>query len=80
MKRAIASHLGDFAAIIGMIVAAVAVGAYLYVNQESRSKIPLLEKAPMTILVEFSDARAVTPGQGQAARVAGVKVGLITGV
>ena len=80
MKRAIVNHLGDFAAIIGMVVATIAVGAYLYVNQESRAKIPFLEKDPMYIIAEFSDARAVTPGQGQAVRVAGVQIGLITKV
>jgi phospholipid/cholesterol/gamma-HCH transport system substrate-binding protein len=77
MRRAIREHLGDFAALLSLAVVSVAIGVYVYINQESRSKIPFFETPYVTLLAEFSDAQAVTPGQGQSVRVAGVKVGLI---
>jgi phospholipid/cholesterol/gamma-HCH transport system substrate-binding protein len=77
MKKAIGDHLGDFAAILGLFTIAIAVATYIYISQEARGKIPLFEKQPMTLLAEFTDAQAVTPGQGQSVRVAGVQVGLI---
>ena len=77
MRKAIRDHLGDFAALLGLVIVAGAIGAYIYVQQEARAKIPLFEKQPTVLLAEFSDAQAVTPGQGQAVRVAGVQIGLI---
>ncbi|MEJ7718674.1 MAG: MlaD family protein [Thermoleophilaceae bacterium] len=77
MKKAIRDHFGDFAALLGLVIVAGAIGAYIYVQQEARAKIPLFEKQPTVLLAEFSDAQAVTPGQGQAVRVAGVQIGLI---
>ena len=80
MRKAIRDHLGDFAAILALLTVALTIATYIYINQEARGKIPLFEKQPMTLLAEFSDAQAATPGQGQSVRVAGVQVGLITNV
>jgi phospholipid/cholesterol/gamma-HCH transport system substrate-binding protein len=80
MRRAIREHSSDFAALVGLIILAAAVASYIIANQEARPKFPLIEKRPLTLLAEFSDAQAVTPGQGQSVRVAGVQIGLIRGV
>jgi phospholipid/cholesterol/gamma-HCH transport system substrate-binding protein len=73
VKKAIRDHLTDFAAIIGLIVVAAAVGGYILANQ--RLRFPFIEEKPMVLKAEFSTAQAVTPGQGQTVRVSGVKVG-----
>ena len=74
---AIRKHLGDFVALAVLFIIALGVGGYIMSQQESRPKIPLLEDKPFKLKLAFSDAQAVIPGQGQAVRVAGVKVGLI---
>jgi phospholipid/cholesterol/gamma-HCH transport system substrate-binding protein len=74
---AIRKHLGDFVALAVLFVIALGVGGYIMSQQESRPKIPFIEDKPFTIKVALSDSQAVTPGQGQSVRVAGVKVGLI---
>lgn len=80
MKRAIQDHLGDFAAISALIIIGIATLGYIYSQQTTRSKIPLLEEPEKKLSVEFSDAQAVVAGQGQSVRVAGVEIGLIRGV
>jgi virulence factor Mce-like protein len=54
--------------------------AYIVANQDARPRIPLVESKAFTLKAAFSDAQAVTPGQGQTVRVAGVQVGKITQV
>ncbi len=73
MKRAITSHIRDFAAIIGMVALAVGIGGYILANQ--RLRFPLIEEKPYQVWVEAQNARGVTPGQGQTVRVAGTRVG-----
>ncbi len=73
MKRAIKTHLRDFAAILGMVAIAVGVGGYILANQ--RLRFPLVEEQPFKVWVEVENARGVTPGQGQTVRVAGMRVG-----
>ena len=73
MKRAIQDHLRDFVAIIGIVVVALGIAAYILVNQ--RSRFPLVEESPHRMWVELENARGVTPGQGQTVRVAGMRVG-----
>jgi phospholipid/cholesterol/gamma-HCH transport system substrate-binding protein len=75
MKRAIRNHLTDFIAIIVLFLMAVGVGGYVLSNQ--RLRFPVIEGKPLTIKADLPDAQAVTPGQGQTARVAGVEVGQI---
>ena len=80
MTRAIRKHLSDFIALTILIVIAIGVTAYILSQQESRGYIPLIEKSPFVLKVDFSDAQAVIPGQGQTVRVAGVEVGKIAKV
>jgi phospholipid/cholesterol/gamma-HCH transport system substrate-binding protein len=78
MTRAIKTHLGDFAAIILLLVLSVVVAGYVLSHE--RFRFPLIDSAPYTLNAEFSTAQAVTPGQGQSVRVSGVQIGLIGNV
>jgi phospholipid/cholesterol/gamma-HCH transport system substrate-binding protein len=78
MITEIRKRAGDFAAIIFLVVVAAVVGTYILKNQ--RLRFPVIEDKPMRIFAELSTAQAVTPGQGQTVRVAGVKVGDIATV
>ena len=80
MTRAIKKHLGDFIALAVLFLIAIGVSGYIIANQDARPRIPLVESKAYTVKAEFSDAQAVTPGQGQSVRVAGVQVGKITKV
>lgn len=75
MRRAIRKHLGDFVAILALVLLGAGTGAYILSNQ--RLRFPLLEEEPFRLKVELPDAQAVTPGQGQTIRIAGVEVGQI---
>ena len=78
MKQAIRNHLRDFLAITALIVVAGATS--LYIVQQQRLRIPILEEKPFELRAEFETAQAVVPGQGQSLRVAGVKVGDVKSV
>jgi phospholipid/cholesterol/gamma-HCH transport system substrate-binding protein len=80
VTTAIRKHLGDFIALLVLLLIALGVSAYIIANQDARPRIPFLESKAFTLKAEFSDAQAVTPGQGQSVRVAGVQVGKITKV
>ena len=73
MKRHIKNHLPDFAAIIALLVVSLVVAVYILDNQ--RLRFPFVEPKPFVIKGSFSTAQAVTPGQGQTVRVAGIRVG-----
>jgi phospholipid/cholesterol/gamma-HCH transport system substrate-binding protein len=73
MRRAIRERLGDFVAILVLIAIATVVGGYILNNQ--RLRFPVIEPQPLRIKAAFSTAQAVTPGQGQTVRVAGVRIG-----
>jgi phospholipid/cholesterol/gamma-HCH transport system substrate-binding protein len=75
VTRAIRKHLPDFLAIIALFILAIATAAYI-LSQE-RLRFPLIQKSAFMIKAELPDAQAVTPGQGQSVRVAGVEVGQI---
>ncbi len=75
MKRAIVDHARDFLAIIALFVLALGVGGYI-LNQQ-RLRFPFVEDKLQVIEVELENAQAVTPGQGQTVRVAGVEIGSI---
>ena len=75
MKTAIRKHLGDFLAIIALFFIAIGVAGYILHNE--RMRFPLVEEKVFPLKVELPNAQAVTPGQGQTVRVAGVEVGLI---
>jgi phospholipid/cholesterol/gamma-HCH transport system substrate-binding protein len=78
VKTAIRKHLFDFLAVVGLFVLGLAVAVYILSQQDFR--FPLVESTPKRIAVEFENAQAVQPGQGQTVRVAGVEVGRIADV
>jgi len=69
-------HAGEMAAVVGMVAIALAVGGYILAHQ--RLHFPW--QPVYHLSAEFSAAQAVTPGQGQAVTVAGVKVGEVSRV
>jgi phospholipid/cholesterol/gamma-HCH transport system substrate-binding protein len=73
MTKAIKDHLRDFLAILGLLLVGVTIT--FYIVNEQRLRIPVLEERPFQLKAELSTAQAVTPGQGQTVRVAGVRVG-----
>jgi phospholipid/cholesterol/gamma-HCH transport system substrate-binding protein len=78
MAKAIRDHLRDFLAIIGLLL--VGLVATWIIVQNERLRIPVLEERPFQLKAEMKTAQAVTPGQGQTVRVAGVRVGDISKV
>jgi phospholipid/cholesterol/gamma-HCH transport system substrate-binding protein len=73
MATAIRKNLRNFLAIAGLVIIAGAVSLYILQNQ--RLRIPILEEKPFELKAEFETAQAVVPGQGQTIRVAGVRIG-----
>ena len=69
-------YLPHVLALTGIIAIALAVSGYIVVHQ--RLRFPWEKE--FLIYAEFSNAQAVTPGQGQTVNVAGVEVGEITAV
>jgi phospholipid/cholesterol/gamma-HCH transport system substrate-binding protein len=78
VKRAIKNHIGDFAAILVLLVLSVVVAGYVLSHE--RLRFPFIQSSPFEMKAEFSTAQAVTPGQGQTVRVSGVQVGEIGSV
>jgi phospholipid/cholesterol/gamma-HCH transport system substrate-binding protein len=78
MSKAIRDHLRDFLAIIGLVL--IGLLATWIIVQNERIRIPILEERPFELKAELQTAQAVTPGQGQTVRVAGVRVGDISKV
>ena len=73
MRRALGAHRRDFVAIVGLVVLACAIAAYILLHQPAFS----FNQSYYTIQAPFSNAAAVTPGQGQAVTIAGVQVGQV---
>jgi phospholipid/cholesterol/gamma-HCH transport system substrate-binding protein len=78
VKRAITTHLVDFAAIIVLLLLSIVVAGYI-LNHE-RFRFPFIQSTPFTLNAQFSTAQAVTPGQGQTVRVSGVQIGEVGAV
>ena len=78
MKHAIREHLRDFLAVLGLML--LAFGTAGYILSQQRLRFPFVEKKPKEISVEFQNAQAVQPGQGQTVRVAGVEIGQIADI
>jgi phospholipid/cholesterol/gamma-HCH transport system substrate-binding protein len=76
VKRAIATHRMDFAAIAALVVAAFGVTGYILEHQPSF----VFGQSYYTVRAQFATANAVTAGQGQAVSIAGVQIGLVGGV
>ena len=69
-------YLRHVIALTGIVAIALAVSGYIVVHQ--RLRFPWEKE--FLIYAEFSNAQAVTPGQGQTVNVAGVEVGEISAV
>jgi phospholipid/cholesterol/gamma-HCH transport system substrate-binding protein len=78
VTRVIRKNLRPFLAIAGLVLIAIGIGGYILDKQ--RLRFPLIEERPVRINVELDNARAVTPGQGQTAQIAGVRIGDIAEV
>ena len=78
MKRAIRTHLRDFAAIMVLLVLSIGVAGYI-LNHE-RLRFPFIQSSPYTLNAEFSTGQALTPGQGQQVTISGVKIGEVGNV
>jgi phospholipid/cholesterol/gamma-HCH transport system substrate-binding protein len=76
VRRAILAHRRDFAAIVVLFAAAVAVTAYVLYNEPAFT----FGQSYYTVKARFASAAAVTAGQGQAVDIAGVQVGNVGGV
>jgi phospholipid/cholesterol/gamma-HCH transport system substrate-binding protein len=73
VKRAILTHRRDFIAILVLVLGAVVVTGYILQHQPSFT----FGQSYYTIDAEFSEASAVTSGQGQPVTIAGVQVGRV---
>jgi phospholipid/cholesterol/gamma-HCH transport system substrate-binding protein len=76
VKRAIAIHRKDFAAILALIVASLGVVAYILRHQPAFN----FNRSYYTVQAEFATGAAVSAGQGQAVTIAGVRVGQVGAV
>ncbi len=76
MRRALGAHRRDFVAILGLVVLAGAIAAYILLHQPAFT----FGQSYYSVEAPFSNASAVTPGQGQAVTIAGVQVGQVGGV
>ena len=76
MRRAIRAHRVDFGAILVLVVLAVLVTGYILKHQPAFN----FDRSYYTVNADFSEAAAVTSGQGQAVTIAGVQVGQVGGV
>lgn len=75
MKRAIRQYWWSFAVILGF--AALSTGLGLYTLSQQRLQLPFTDR--YKVRVSFAEAPGLAPGLGQAANVAGVRVGQVTG-
>jgi phospholipid/cholesterol/gamma-HCH transport system substrate-binding protein len=76
MRRALGAHRRDFLAIVGLVVLAGAIAAYILLHQPAFN----FNQSYYSVRAPFSNASAVTSGQGQAVTIAGVQVGQVGGV
>jgi phospholipid/cholesterol/gamma-HCH transport system substrate-binding protein len=76
VKRAIAIHRKDFAAILALVAAAFGVITYILRHQPAFN----FNQNYYTVQAEFATGAAVSAGQGQSVTIAGVQVGQVGGV
>jgi phospholipid/cholesterol/gamma-HCH transport system substrate-binding protein len=72
----VAAHRRDFLAIVGLVVLAGAIAAYILLRQPAFT----FGQSYYSVRAEFANSAAVTPGQGQAVTIAGVQIGQVGGV
>jgi phospholipid/cholesterol/gamma-HCH transport system substrate-binding protein len=70
--KAVRKYFRPFLAIIGLMAVAVAVSGFILTNQ--RLRFPFISPDPIRMQVEFDNAQAVTPGQGQTVQVVGMDI------
>jgi phospholipid/cholesterol/gamma-HCH transport system substrate-binding protein len=78
MTRAIRKHVRDFVALA--ILVAIGVGTAAYILNEQGFRAPLISEDTFDVTAAFTEAGGVKPGQNQAVRIAGVRVGEIGNV
>jgi phospholipid/cholesterol/gamma-HCH transport system substrate-binding protein len=71
-------HVRDIAAIA--VLAVLGLVTTWVVLQQQGVRIPVLEERPFELKAELETVQGVTPGQGQALRVAGVRIGDVESV
>jgi phospholipid/cholesterol/gamma-HCH transport system substrate-binding protein len=76
VRRAIRTHRFDFVAILVLVGLAVVVTGYILKHQPAFH----LGQSYYEVNADFSEAAAVTSGQGQAVTIAGVPIGQVGGV
>ena len=76
MSRQVRAYAWQLLAVLAIMVAGIAVGAYVLAHQ--RLRFPWEDT--YRIGAELSTAQAITPGQGQVVAVAGVTVGEVASV
>lgn len=76
MRRAIVIHRRDFIAVVALFVAALVVAGYILKHEPAFT----YGNSYYTVNAQFSNAAAVTSGQGQTIDIAGVEVGQVGGV
>ena len=79
---AVRKHLGDFVAIIVLLLISLVVAVVILDNQRLSlpAGVPVLGRDFVSVEAELATAQAVTPGQGQTVNIAGVEVGEISSV
>jgi phospholipid/cholesterol/gamma-HCH transport system substrate-binding protein len=72
----------DVLAIIGLVLAGLFAVTVILINQRATlpSWVPLIGTNNFELSADFQTAQAVTPGQGQAVDISGIKVGEVSGV
>ena len=82
MRRALREHSRDVAAIVALFLAGLFALVVILAGQRTSLPgwVPLLGVDKFELKAEFSTAQAVTPGQGQSVDIAGIRVGVISGV
>ena len=82
MRRLLREHARDVIAIIALFLAGLLALTAILAGQRTSlpSWVPLLGVDRFELKAEFSSAQAVTPGQGQAVDIAGIRVGDLTSV
>ena len=73
MGKTIRDHSRDFLAILALL--AVGLTSAWIILQNQRLRIPVLEERPFELKAELETGQAITAGQGQTVRVAGVRIG-----
>jgi phospholipid/cholesterol/gamma-HCH transport system substrate-binding protein len=73
MKLVLRRQWKGLTSMIVLLAVALVVGGYIIDHQ--RLRIPFIDPEPFELRFALSTAQAVTPGQGQTVRVAGVRVG-----